>query len=143
MLLADVNILVSAFRADAPGHAACRDIMLAMTNGPLPYAVSDLVLSRFLRVVTHPRVFDPPAAIAEAMSFANAYRHQPNATRISPGPRHWQIFMSLCESGGARGNLVWDAYLAALALESGSEWLTADRDFGRFPGLRWKLVELR
>jgi len=143
MLLADVNILVSAFRADAPGHAACRDIVLAMTKGPLPYAVSDLVLSGFLRVVTHPRLFDPPAPTAEALAFANAYRDQPNATPISPGPRHWQIFTFLCEAAGARGNLVPDAYLAALAVESGSEWVTADRDFGRFPDLRWKLIELR
>jgi toxin-antitoxin system PIN domain toxin len=143
MLLADVNILVGAFRADAPGHTACRDVVLAMTDGPLPYAVSDLVLSGFLRVVTHPRVFDPPAPTAEALAFANAYRDQPNATPISPGPRHWQIFTFLCESAGARGNLIPDAYLAALAVESGSEWVTADRDFGRFPDLRWKLIELR
>jgi len=143
MLLVDVNILVSAYRADAPGHPACRDIVLAMTEGPLPYAVSDLVLSGFLRVVTHPRVFDPPAPTLEALAFANAYRDQPNATPISPGTRHWQIFTFMCESAGARGNLIPAAYLAALAVESGSEWVTADRDFGRFPDLRWKLIELR
>ena len=142
MLLADVNVLVSAVRADAPGHAVCRDIVLAMSRGPLPYAVSDLVLNGFLRVVTHPRVFDPPATVAEALAFATVFRDQPNATPVSPGPRHWQIFTSLCESAGVRGDLVPDAYLAALAIESGSEWLTADRDFGRFPDLRWKLVPL-
>jgi uncharacterized protein len=69
--------------------------------------------------------------------------HRVNATPISPGPRHWQIFTVLCESAGARGDLIPDGYLAALAIESGSEWVTADRDFGRFPDLRWKLVDLR
>lgn len=142
MLLADVNILAAAFRADAPGHKVCRDTLTSMVDDPLPYAVSDLVLSGFLRVVTHPRVFDPPAPLADALAFARTYRDQPNAVGVTPGQRHWDIFTHLCDAARARGNLVPDAYLAALAIESGSEWVTADRDFGRFPGLRWRLVEL-
>jgi predicted nucleic acid-binding protein len=57
---------------------------------------------------------------------------------VRPGPRHWQIFADLCRATNARGNLVADAYLAALAIEWDSEWVTADGDFGRFPGLRWR-----
>jgi predicted nucleic acid-binding protein len=57
---------------------------------------------------------------------------------VAPGPRHWGIFANLCAAVGAKGNLVPDAYLAALALESGSEWVTTDHDFSRFPGLRWR-----
>jgi len=57
---------------------------------------------------------------------------------VAPGPRHWEIFDRVCRAGDARGNLVPDAYLAALAIESGSEWITVDRDFSRFPGLRWR-----
>lgn len=143
MQLVDVNVLVGAFREDAPGHQVCRDTVLSMTRGPFPYAVSELVLSGFLRVVTHPRVFDPPAPTSDALAFANAYRDQPNAVPVRPGRRHWKIFGYLCESAGARGNRIPDAYFAALAIESGSEWVTADRDFARFPDLRWKLVELR
>jgi hypothetical protein len=52
--------------------------------------------------------------------------------------RHWDIFTGLCRSAGVKGNRVPDAYLAALAIESGSEWITTDRDFSRFPGLRWR-----
>jgi uncharacterized protein len=55
---------------------------------------------------------------------------------LAPGPRHWEIFVRLCAAAGVRGSLVPDAYLAALAIESGSEWITTDRDFRRFPGLR-------
>jgi hypothetical protein len=55
---------------------------------------------------------------------------------LSPGPRHWQIFTGLCAETGARGNLIPDAYLAALAIETGSEWITTDGDYRRFPGLR-------
>jgi uncharacterized protein len=107
------------------------------------YAVSDQVLSGFLRIVTHPRIFHPPAPIDAALAFANALRDQPNAVVIQPGSRHWGIFTRLCHETGARGNLVPDAWLAALAIESGCEFVTTDRDYSRFPGLRWRhpLVE--
>lgn len=143
MQLVDVNILVAAFRDDAPGHETCRGLVEAMVDGPLPYGVSDHVLSGFVRVSTHPRVFDPPAPVEEALAFADAYRGSPGAVPIAPGPRHWRIFMSLCRSARVKGNLVPDAYFAALAIESGCEWITADRDFGRFPDLRWTVVDLR
>src|SRR5438477_407916 len=68
----------------------------------------------------------------------DALRARPNCVPIAPGPRHWEVFTGLCRRAGARGNLVPDAYLAALAIESGSEWITADRGFARFPGLRWR-----
>jgi uncharacterized protein len=94
------------------------------------------VLSGFIRVVTHAKVFRNPTPLPRALTFCNALRSRPNATLLSPGRRHWEIFTGLCEAASARGNLVADAYLAALALESGSEWVTADGDYRRFPGLR-------
>jgi uncharacterized protein len=138
MILTDVNVLVYAHRSDAPGHDAYRRWLEEVINGDLAYGVSDLVLSGFLRIVTHPRVFAAPSDLAAALAFANEVRGQPNAVPIAPGPRHWEIFRRLCEATGAKGNLVADAYLAALAIESGSEWITTDRDFSRFPGLRWR-----
>lgn len=100
--------------------------------------VSELVLSGFVRVATHPRIFSPPAAIDQALAFATAVRTQPNAVLLAPGSRHWEIFERLCMIANAKGNLVADAYLAALAIESGSELITTDRDFSRFAGLRWR-----
>ena len=85
--------------------------------------------------MTHPRVFVEPTPLEDALAFCNALRDQPNAVVIAPGERHWQIFTQLCKGASARGNLVPDAYLAALAIESGSTWATADRDYSRFPGL--------
>ena len=143
MRLADVNVLVAAFRADAPGHRTCRGLVQGMVDSLLPYGVSDLVLGGFLRVVSHPRVFDPPTPMAEALAFARAYRDSAGAVPVTPGPRHWEIFTRLCDSAVVKGNLVPDAYFAALAIESGSEWVTADRDFARFPDLRLTLVDLR
>jgi uncharacterized protein len=138
MILVDVNVLVYAHREDAPGHAAYRRWLEVLIDGDQAYGYSDLVLSGFLRVVTHPRVFDPPSDLASALAFAELIRNQPHAVPILPGARHWAIFDRLCRTARVRGNLVPDACLAALAIESGSEWITTDRDYSRFPGLRWR-----
>ena len=73
-----------------------------------------------------------------AREFVGRIRSGPNCGPVTPGERHWEIFVRLCEAAGAKGNLVPDAYLAALAIESGSEWISTDRDFSRFPELRWR-----
>jgi uncharacterized protein len=96
------------------------------------------VLSGFLRVVTLARLWDRPSTLAEALAFVEVVRGGAGAVRIEPGPRHWGIFTRLRDQVQARGNLVPDAYLAAIAIESGSEWITTDRDHARFPGLRWR-----
>lgn len=138
MILLDVNVLVYAFREDAPDHTRFRRWLLEALGSYEPVGISDLVLSGFVRVATHPRVFSTPAPVDAALEFASALRSQPTAVPIAPGPLHWGIFERLCQNANARGNLVPDAYLAALAIESGSEWITTDRDFSRFPGLRWR-----
>ena len=138
MILLDVNVLVDAFREDAPRHGTLRPWLESTIGSGGAFAVSHLVLSGFLRVVTHPRGFDPPTPLAAALEFAEALRAQPNCVSIAPGNRHWAIFRRLCLEAEARGNLIADAYLAALAVESGSEWISSDRDFSRFAGLRWR-----
>ena len=138
MILLDVNVLVYAFHEASPEHRAYREWLTATIAADEPFGVSELVLSGFVRVATHPRIFDPPVPVADALAFADALRSQPNAVLVAPGPRHWEIFQRLCVAAGAKGNLVADAYLAALAIESGCEFMTADRDFSRFPGLRWR-----
>lgn len=138
MILPDVNVLVYAHREDAPAHARYRDWLVAQVSSPRAYALSDLVLSGFLRVVTHPRVFREPSPLEEATAFVRELRDRPHCVRVRPGPRHWEIFVQLVEGVEAKGNLVPDAYLAALAIESGCEWITTDRDYARFPELRWR-----
>jgi len=99
---------------------------------------SDLVLSGVVRVLTHPQIFAEPTQLDEALEYANALREHPSCIPVFPGKQHWQIFTRLCKASGAKGNLVSDAYFAALAIESGAEWITADRDYARFPGLKWR-----
>jgi len=138
MFLFDVNVLVYAHRADAPGHDRHRAWLNEVIQSDSAYGMSDLVLGGFLRIVTHPRVFRDPTPIETALTFASEVRDRPNCIVVSPGERHWDIFTRLCRAAGARGSRIPDAYLAALAIESGTEWVTTDRDYARFPGLRWR-----
>jgi len=136
VILLDVNVLVYAFRVDAPQHADYKSWLESVLDSDEAFGLSDLVLSGFLRVVTHPKVFAPPTPLAIALRFVRELRGQPHCTRIEPGPRHWELFTGLCEKAGAKGDLVPDAFLAAMAIESGCEWISTDRDFARFAGLR-------
>ena len=138
MILPDVNILVYAHRRDTQNHTAYRSWLEGVINGDQAYGIADIVLSGFLRVVTHPRVFNPPSTIEQALTFAKEVRNRPNCVVIRPGPRHWTIFEGLCKTANVKGNLVPDTYLAALAIESGSTWITTDRDYSRFSQLDWQ-----
>ena len=138
MVLPDVNVLVHAHRPDSVRHRDYRDWLGDVVNGDAAYGLSDFVLSAFLRVVTNAKVFRNPTPLDVALRFVSDVRDQPNRVSVAPGPRHWEIFTDLARRVGARGNLIPDAYLAALAIESGCEWITTDRDYSRFPGLRWR-----
>ena len=139
MTLADVNVLVHAFRSDSPDHNLCRNWLNAVVNGDSRYGVSPQVLSGVMRVTTHPKVFSRPSGLAEVIEFCEVLMAQPHCLLIQPGPQHWSIFSRLCREADARGNLVPDAWYAALAVESGCEWITLDRDYARFRGLEWRL----
>ncbi|HVE63933.1 MAG TPA: type II toxin-antitoxin system VapC family toxin [Mycobacteriales bacterium] len=136
--LPDVNVLVYAHNRAAPRHQRFRDWLEEQVNASADFGLAELVLSSFIRVVTHPRVMAVPTPLVTAFDFVAGLRGQPNVVVVAPGAQHWEIFRSLATSVDARGNLVADAYLAALAIESGCEFVTTDRDFARFPGLRWR-----
>jgi hypothetical protein len=138
LLAPDVNVLVDAFRADSPHHGRVAPWWRGVVASEQSVVLFEPVLAGFLRVVTHPRIFDPPAPLDLALAFIDALESQPNVLRLPPGERHWEIFRKLAAAAEARGNLVADAWLAALALERGCTWITSDRDFARFPGLAWR-----
>lgn len=138
MILPDVNVLIYAHREDAGDHVRYRRWLEETLDGPSPVGMSDMVLAGVLRIVSHPRVFTTPTPAAEGIAFVDQLRTHPNVRIVSPGARHWTLFLDLCRKAGAKGNLVSDAWHAALAIESGCEWVTTDRDFARFPGLAWR-----
>lgn len=138
MILPDVNVLVYAHREDAADHAAWKAWLKEAVTGDEPFGLAGPVVSGFLRIVTHPRIYPDPTPMATAVDAIARLRDRPNALSVSAGPRHWEIFARLLNESGATGNLVSDAYLAALAIEYGAELITTDRDFARFDGLRWR-----
>lgn len=138
MILLDVNILVSAHREDAEPHRQIKGWLQSVLREPPGVAVSELALSGCLRIITHPKIFKRPTPLLQALDFLEDFRSREQVHLLGPGAGHWQIFIDLCRRGDARGNLVPDAFHAALAIELGCEWVTLDRGFARFPGLNWR-----
>lgn len=134
----DVNILVYAHHAQSVRHAEYAAWLEQLANGQEPFGVSELVMSGFLRIVTQAKIYANPSPLEEALAFLDALRVRPNFVLASPGAQHWTIFTDLLRRTGASGNSVPDAYHAALAIELGAQWVSADTGFARFPGLRWQ-----
>ena len=138
MQMPDVNVLVYAHRQESPEHQRYADWLTKLATGPEPFGISELVLHGFLRLVTSPRIFSPPSTLEQALRFIDALLSLPSCNLMRPGPQHWNIFRELCGSTRLKGPLIADAVHAALAIESGCEWVSADTDFARFaPRLRW------
>ena len=138
MILADVKVLIYAFRTDSADHGRYRAWLESVVNGPEAYGVSPQVLAALVRVTTHPKIFSRPSRLEDTFAFNRTLLSQPNATLVNPGERHWGIFEALCRQAAAAGNLVQDAWFAALAIEAGCEWISTDRDYARFEGLAWR-----
>lgn len=138
MLLPDVNVFVYAYRPESPRHEEHRDWLQGALDGAEPFGISEAVLASYVRLVTNHRVFLEPTSPAQALEFCETVLQAPAAVTVRAGARHWALFAQLCQQVGARGNVVPDAYLAALALEHNATWVTTDRGFARFPGLRWR-----
>jgi toxin-antitoxin system PIN domain toxin len=136
MQLPDVNVLIYAHREDAPEHDRYAAWLRALTEAHEPFAVSEMVFASVIRIVTNPRIFDPPSPMDAAVGFCQRLLDWPRAVMVVPSRRHWDIFTALCAD--VRGPLVAEAFLAALALEHGCELITTDSDFSRFAGLRWR-----
>jgi len=134
----DVNILVYAHREDVDHHENYRQWLESVINSNVDYGYSPLVLSVFLRIVTHPKVFEVATPLENAIKFVNQIQNQSNAVNILPKDRHWCIFEHLIKTTHAKGNFIPDAYHAALAIESGCEWVTTDKGFKKFRGLKLK-----
>lgn len=135
----DVNVLVYAFRKEQPHHAASRAWLERTVNGDSAFALSHLALSAVVRLTTNGKIYRPPEALAAVFEYCHWLEARPNCVLLEPGARHWTIFERLCRETDTRGPRVTDAWFAALAIEHGCEWITFDRDFARFPGLKWSV----
>jgi toxin-antitoxin system PIN domain toxin len=137
MILPDVNVLIYAFRRDVPEHRICRPWLNGVVLGTSRFGLSPLALAALVRITTNRGTYNQPSSHDDAFGFCEELLAQPHCQIVEPRERHWEIFRTLCIETNTRGRRVTDAWYAALAIEWGCEWITLDRDFARFPGLKW------
>jgi uncharacterized protein len=138
VLLPDVNVLVAAHRMAAPRHQEAREWLVSALGGGEAVTLCLPVVSGLIRVATSHRVFAPPSTHDEVFAFVTHLAAHPSTTWVNPGRQHLRLLEELCRGADARGDLVSDAVIAALAIEAGATVITYDRDFARFAELRWR-----
>ena len=138
MILLDANILLYAYDRESPRHDAARRWVEAVLSGDEAVGFPLVTLIAFVRIATNPAVYRRPLTPARAVEIVSSWLARPNVSVAAPSERHWVILADTLERGQARGPLVVDAHLAALAIEHGATLASTDRDFARFPGLRFR-----
>ena len=137
MIAVDSNVLVYAHRTETRLHDKALEKLTALAEGDAPWGAPTFVLAEFVRVVTHARIFTPPTSLDVAFAFISQLLDSPSVRLLLPGPAFPALLEQCCLAADARGNLVFDAQIAAVCREHGvAEVLTADRDFSRFADLR-------
>jgi toxin-antitoxin system PIN domain toxin len=136
MIALDTNVLVYARRQETPFHSKAEALLRELAEGDKPWALPWPCVFEFLRVVTHPRVFDPPTDLDTALEDLESLLEAPSLILLGEGPTHPAHLRRMVSAGHVVGNLVHDAHIAALIREHGvKELWTTDRDFARFPGI--------
>ncbi len=136
MIAVDTNLLVFAHREDSPWHAPAVAAITGLAEAPAAWAIPWPCLHEFLAIVTHPRIYDPPTPLPQAVEQIDAWLESPRLVLLGEAPGYWLRLRDLVVASRVAGGLVHDARVAALCLHHGvSELWTADRDFSRFPAL--------
>lgn len=136
MTAVDTNVLIHAHREQLPWHSRALEWLRFLSEGMSPWGIPVFCIAEFVRVVSHPRILDPPSTLEQALSALEGLLRSPSLRVLTPGRGYLDMFRAAVLSADARGNLVFDAQIAAVCLEHGaSNLLTLDRDFARFPGI--------
>jgi uncharacterized protein len=138
VIVLDANILLYAYGAGSPRHKEARSWLETVLSGDEPVGLPWQSLAAFIRIATNSRLPGFRRSIEEVSRTVDEWLEQPNVRVLTPGDDHWLLFRRMIVEGQALGLLVSDAQLAALTIEYGGVLHTTDRDFARFPGLRWK-----
>jgi uncharacterized protein len=136
VIAVDTNILVHAHREDSPWHADAGACLAGVAEGRAPWAIPWPCLHEFVAIVTHPRIYAPPTPLAAGIDQVEAWLESPSLVLLGEAEGYWRELRAVLEAGRVAGGQVHDARVAALCrLHGVRELWTADRDFGRFPGL--------
>ena len=136
MIAVDTNILVYAHREDCQWHVSAYACVVELAEGRTPWAIPWPCIHEFLAIVTHPRIYSPQTPLAKAIDQAEAWLESPSLVLLAESEDYWLQLRSILLAGRVSGAQIHDAGIAALCEQHGIRQLwTADRDFGRFPGL--------
>jgi uncharacterized protein len=137
MIAVDTNVLVYAHRAESVFHTMAFTAIEQLAEGDQPWGIPVSCLHEFLAVVTNPKIFNPPSSYAQALEQVDAWLASPTVRVLHSGAQHWCTLADLSRKAKLQGGQFHDARIAAICLENGVSLLwSADRDFGRFPGLK-------
>ena len=137
MIVLDANILLYAYDSASSHHPKARDWVEKAFSATEPVGLPWQTVAAFLRIMTNPRLPGERFTLQEAVAIVDRWLEQANVKLLAPGEDHWTLFRQMAVEGQAPGALISDAHLAALTIEYGGVLQTTDRDFARFPGLRW------
>ncbi len=137
MIVLDANILLYAYDSASSQHRKARSWVERTFSDGAPIGLPWQTVAAFLRVMTNPRLPGERFAVNEAVEIVAQWLEQPNIHPLAPGEEHWPLLRQMIVDGQAQGPLISDAQIAALTVEHGGVLHTTDRDFSRFPGLRW------
>ncbi len=141
MIAIDTNVLIYAHRSESGRHKICQERLRLIAESDAPWGLPVFCIAEFVRVTTHLRVFSPPTPLSVALDFVDRLLESPSSRLLLPGPNYVSVFRRTSEVAHVRGNLAFDAQIAAVCSEHGvSELVTADRDFARFPGMKPEFV---
>lgn len=137
MIVLDANLLLYAYDSAATEHKKARRSVEAVFSGVEPVGLPWQTVSAFLRILTNAKLPGDRFTIEEATEIVEQWTSLPAVRLLAPGDRHWAFLRRTLLEGKASGPLATDAQLAALTMENGGVLYTTDRDFTRFPGLKW------
>lgn len=137
MWVIDANLLLYAYDDQSPCHGEARIWLEQLLSGNDLVGIPWQSVGAFLRISTHPKLPGMRAGREKIMRIVSSWAVHPSVRMLAPGERHLLYLKEMVLAGQASGPMITDAQLAALTMEHGGYLCTADRDFGRFPGLRW------
>jgi hypothetical protein len=137
VIVLDANLLLYAYDTASTHHEPARQWIEEVLSGVEPVGLPWQTISAFLRIVTNLRLPGNRFTIDEAAAVVDQWAALPVVHLLAPRDRHWAFFRRMLVEGKASGPLTTDAQLAALTMENGGVLYTTDRDFARFPGLKW------
>ena len=136
MIVLDANILFYSYSTGSPRYERARTCVETLLSGTELIGLPWQTITAFLRISTNARLPGARPAM-EAAQEIEEWLNQPNVRLLSPADDHWQVLRRMMFEGQAFGPIVSDAEIAALTMENGAVLYSSDRDFARFPGLRW------